>query len=180
MESYWEVVEPLFSIIDYGNGPEAFAKSATALTHSSVILFSADMCLAEVHNGGFLQLFWNNTGMLVPEGIEGFTTIGMPLMAAILQRAALPLGTHFPRDREDRWEALLGASAFSKPELMKMFKKLEKNPDETRDFYMVFAEATRNLPFDKLEKQFLETAKTENGGFQEAATLFAKAPHLLQ
>ena len=48
MESYWEVVEPLFSIIDYGNGPEAFAKSVTALPHSSVILFSAHMCLAKL------------------------------------------------------------------------------------------------------------------------------------
>jgi len=80
MESYWEVVEPLFEVIDYGGTPEAFASSLASLSRSAVVLFSAHMCLAEVHNGGFLQLFWNTTGVLVPEGIEGFTEIGMPTL----------------------------------------------------------------------------------------------------
>lgn len=101
-------------------------------------------------------------------------------MAAILREAALPLGSPYPRNREERWEALLGASAIAKRELMKRFKKIEKDPDNTRAFYAVFVEAAENLRFGKLEKQFLETAGQENGGFQEAANRFARAPHLLQ
>ena len=71
MESYWEVIEPLFKTVEYGDTPEVFARSIAPLPYSAVILFSAHLCLAEVHNGGFLQLFWNTTGVLVPEGIEG-------------------------------------------------------------------------------------------------------------
>ena len=178
MDSYWEVIEPLFTVITLDKGPDAFSKSASSIPRSSLLLFTAHMCVAEVHNGGVLQLFWNNAGIMVPEGIEGFQTMGMPLLAEILRDAARALGDPYPRDREDRWEALLAASERTKPELMRMFKKLD--PDETRGFYKVFVEATRNLGFDELDKQFWQTARTENGGFQEAATRFANAPHLLQ
>jgi hypothetical protein len=80
------------------------------------------MALAEVHNGGFLQLFWNNTGVLVPEAIEGLLAIGMLKMASILREAALPLGTPYPRDRDDRWDALLVASNRDSDELEQMFE----------------------------------------------------------
>ena len=96
MESYWEVVEPLFSVINFGDGPEAFSRSAGVVPRSSMLLFAAHMCLAEVYNGGFLQLFWNNTGVLLPDGIDGLSAIGMPLMAGILRDAA-PLESPSPK-----------------------------------------------------------------------------------
>jgi hypothetical protein len=179
MESYWEIVEPLFSIIDFGSGPEAFRESIGSIPHSSVILFSAHMCLAEVHNGGFLQLFWNNAGIFVPEGIEGFATIGLPGMAALLQDAARPLGSPYPRDREERWDAMLSASGLKEPELLEVFTAHRNDSDEAKGLYIAFAEATRNLPFNELEKKFWDLAETENGGFQEAATRFAQGHHLL-
>jgi len=178
VETYWELVEPLFSVINFGGGPETFTQSVASIPRPSLLLFAAHMCVAEVHNGGLLQLLWNNTGVMVPEGIEGFVTMGMPLLAEILRDALRPLGTPYPRDREDRWEALLAASEHSKGEMMRMFKKLD--PDDTRGFYAVFVDATRNLGFGELNRQFWETVKTENGGFQEAATRYARNPHLVQ
>ena len=167
MESYWEVIEPLFKTVEYGDTPEAFARSIASLPYSSVILFCAHMCLAEVHNGGFFQLFWNTTGVLVPEGIEGFSTIGMPKMVALILEAASPLGSRYPRDRNNRWDALLAASGNNPRELKRIFKKQE-------NLYLAFQEAVGKLPFDALNKQFLSCAEAENGGFQLAATRFAK------
>jgi hypothetical protein len=88
-----------------------------------------------MHNGGLLQLFWNGTGVLVPEGIEGINTIGMPRTASFLQRAADALGSPFPRERDDRWDALLAASGRSTRELKRIFKQEE-------NLYMAFAKAT--------------------------------------
>ena len=173
MQSYWEVIEPLFKMIDTGNDSESFSASILSLSRSSVLLFSAHMALAEVHNGGFLQLFWDETGVLVPEAIEGFTAIGMPTMAAMLQEAAQPLGNQYPRNRDDRWDALLMASGKSSRELKQIFKKAE-------NLYLAFLEASTNLLFDELDKKFWECAKTENGGFQDAATRYAQAPFLIQ
>jgi Domain of unknown function (DUF4375) len=171
--SYWELVKPLFSTIDYGNSPAEFAASITAAPRPCVLLFAAHMCLAETHNGGFLQLFWNTTGMLVPEGAEGFRGMGMPKTATLLEQAALPLGTPYPRDRDQRWDALPVASSRKSRDLKQIFKKAE-------NFYLGFVEATATLGFDALDKRFWETARTENGGFQDAATRYAQSVHLVQ
>jgi hypothetical protein len=173
MVSYWEVIEPLFQTVDYGDSPEVFARSIAPLPYSSVILFSAHMCLAEIHNGGFLQLFWNTTGVLVPEGIEGFSAIGMPTMATLIEEAARPLGFPYPRDRNERWDAILMASGYSSRELKRIFKKQE-------NLYLAFQEAVTKLPFDALDKQFWSCAKTENGGFQLAATRYARNTRFVQ
>jgi hypothetical protein len=167
MKSYWEVAKPLFDQIDYGNDGQVFLKSCASIPRSSVLLFSAHMALAEVHNGGFLQLFWNNTGVLVPEAIEGFLAIGMPKLASILSEASLPLGTPYPRNRDDRWDALLVASKRDCDELEQMFEQAE-------NLYLGFVAATSALDFEKLDTIFWETADTENGGFQEAATRYAQ------
>jgi hypothetical protein len=172
MRSYWQLVKPLFSTIDFGNGPEKFAASINEVSRSGVLLFAAHMCLAEVHNGGFLQLFWNSTGVLVPEGVAGFIAIGMPKMAGIIGEAALPLGSPYPRDRDERWDALLASSGRKSKDLKQIFKRNE-------NFYLAFVEATATLPFDSLNKQFWEAAKTENGGFQDAATRFAQSAYLV-
>jgi hypothetical protein len=173
MESYWEVIVPLFNMIDTGKDYQALVDSISSLPRTSVLLFSAHMALAEVHNGGFLQLFWNTTGILVPEAIEGFTTIGMPTMAAILHEAAQPLGNPYPRDRDERWDALLVASGKCVEELEQIFKKVE-------NLYLGFEEATMTLSFDTLNHRFWETAKIENGGFQIAATRYAQNLYLIQ
>jgi len=65
------------------------------------LLYAAHFCLSEVHNGGFLQLFWNSTGVLVPEAIEGYQALGMPKLAATFASAAGVLGSAYPRDREE-------------------------------------------------------------------------------
>jgi hypothetical protein len=131
------------------------------------------MSLSEVHNGGFLQLFWNNTGVLVPEAIEGFNTIGMMRTAALLTKAALLLGSPYPRERDDRWDALLGASGRASEELEEIFEKTDNS-------YLAFVEATNTLPFDSLNEEFWDSATSDNGGFQDAATQYARLVRVVQ
>ena len=169
-KSYWELIQPLFSIIEMGKGPREFAESIAEVPRPGVLLFAAHISLAEVHNGGFLQLFWNCAGVLVPEAEVGYRVIGMPKMAAIVAKAALPLGSPYPRDRDDRWDALLVASGRKPKELKQIFKKHES-------LYLAFVDATSTLGLDALDSQFWETAKTENGGFQDAATRYAQGVH---
>jgi Domain of unknown function (DUF4375) len=171
--SYWSMIEPLFSAIDTGNGAERFASTSAQEPRSAVLLFAAHMTLAEVHNGGLLQLFWNETGVLVPEAIEGFKVIEMGRTAAILTRAALLLGSAYPRDRNDRWDALLVASSLESQELEVIFAR-EKN------LYLAFAEATESLALETLGDEFWESAKTDNGGFQHAATRYAQLMRVVQ
>jgi hypothetical protein len=168
VSSYFELIEPLFKALTLDKGTEAFHESLSKQPESRVNLFAAHMCLAEVHNGGFLQFLWNSTGILLPEAVLGFTAIEMPTIAALVLSAAQPLGSPYPRDRDERWDALLVASGHSPKELKRIFKNAE-------NLYPGFEEATRTLHFDLLDQQFWNAAKTENGGFQEAATRYAQS-----
>lgn len=173
ISSYWDVLEPHFKAINIYEGSVELATSISGIPRHVVLLYAAHMCQSEIHNGGFLQLFWNSTGIIVPEAIEAYRTIGMPTLASLLEQASLPLGSPYPLDRDGRWDALLVASGQSEQALELIFK----NED---NLYLAFAKATSNLLLDEFDKRFWDAAKTENGGFQAAATRYAQNPFLLQ
>jgi hypothetical protein len=171
--SYWDVLEPQFKAINIYKNAETLAASIADIPRYIVLLYAAHMCQSEVHNGGFLQLFWNSTGIIVPDAIEAYKTIGMPILASLLEQAVQPLGLPYPLDRDDRWDALLRASGLDEAELEAIFKT-------TDNFYIGFVKATKNLPFDDLDREFWDAVKTESGGFETAATRYAQNPFLLQ
>jgi hypothetical protein len=173
IESYWDLLGPHFEEINIYKDQATLTASIAEVPRHIVLLYAAHMCQSEVHNGGFLQLFWNSTGIIVPFGIEAYKTIGMPTLASLLEQAAQPLGSPYPLDRDERWDALVQASTLSEADLESLFKT------ET-NLYVAFVKATENLPFDNLDRQFWDAAKTENGGFETAATRYAQGPFLLQ
>jgi hypothetical protein len=167
IQSYWEVLEPYFENIDIYDGPEQFLTSVSDVPRLAVLLYAAHMTSSEVHNGGFLQLFWNNTGVIVPDAIEAFHAMEMPTLATLTAEAALLLGAQYPLDRNDRWDALLVESGRSEDALKKIF-------EEQSNLYLAFQEATIDLPLDRLNREFWKQVKIENGGLQVAATRYAQ------
>jgi Domain of unknown function (DUF4375) len=167
INSYWDLLEPEFEKVNIYEGPDVYFASCNAVSPLIVHLYATHMCASEVHNGGFLQLFWNNTGIAVPEAIEGYALFGMTKLSASLDSAARLLGTTYPRDRDERWDALLVASGLDAEQLESIFKKHD-------DLYHCFTEATQPLNFDSLEREFWKLAEEENGGYGVAATLYAQ------
>jgi hypothetical protein len=82
IHSYWDYIEPYWDVFDIYNGHQGFESSIHNAPRPVVLLYAAHFCQSEVHNGGFLQFFWNNTGVLAPEAIEGYGVIGMPTLAS--------------------------------------------------------------------------------------------------
>jgi hypothetical protein len=179
IRSYWDAVEPYYKSINIYGNPAEFATSTAEIPRYVVLLYAAHMCQSEVFNGGFLQLFWNSTGILVPEAIESFKHIGMPELASLVNEAAALVGNPYPREREERWDALLAATGRNEMEMEQIFDKYAAL-GKPESLYQAFAEATKDLPLDALDRRFWETVKTENSGFEDAATRFAQAPFLIQ
>jgi hypothetical protein len=94
----------------------------------------------------------------------------MPAMALLLETVASKLGNPFPRDRNDRWDALLVESGRSTRDLKRIFKQQKHQ-------YLAFLEATQPLGYDALNEQVWGLANTENRGFQETATHYARRFH---
>ena len=166
--SYWELLKPEFERINIYEGLEKFSASCDAVWRPIVLLYSTHMCASEVHNGGFLQLFWNNTGIAVPDAIEGYKVIGMPNLATLVAKTARLLGPDYPLDRDERWDALLVASGCNSEELEAIFQKYD-------NLYQCFAHATESLNFDSLDRQSWQLAAEESGGYDVAATSYAQS-----
>jgi hypothetical protein len=167
---YWELIEPLFESVQLEDSA-SFFRSIKDVNRPPLLMFAAHFCLSELHNGGLLQFFWNSTGIIAPEAVEGFEAMGMPQLASIVSKAASLLGTPYPREREDRWDALLAASGRTEEELQIIF-------EQNTNFYLGFNEATRNLNFDFLSDQAMKFAQSENGDFGNAATQYASSLNL--
>jgi hypothetical protein len=165
IESYWDVLEPYWSRLSIDN-PEAFLASAAAAPRAVVMLYAAHFSQSEICNGGFLQFFWNSTGVLAPEACESFPAMGMPQLGAVVHFAVSRLGMPYPRRREDRWDALLVQSGRSSEELEEIFQAQDQ-------LYLAFQEATRPLDFESLDKLFFQLIREESGGFEAVATRYA-------
>ena len=106
MSDYWSAVEPVWDAINIYEGPEIFLQTFSATPIVARLMFAAHFCQSEVCNGGFKQFFWNSTGVLAPEAVEGFRAIGQLDSAALVESAMDQIGTPYPRDREMRQERL--------------------------------------------------------------------------
>lgn len=102
MRDYWDVVGALWDVIDFYEGPEVFLKTYNSVPRGSGLIFAAHYCQWDVCSGGFEQFFWNPTGVLAPEAVEGFREIGLPQAAAVTEAAMELLGPSYPRDRGKR------------------------------------------------------------------------------
>src|ERR1700737_1628529 len=95
-------IDAAWEQIDIYNGAEAFLKSYSDVEQPAGKLYAAHFAQSEICNGGFKQLFWNSTGVLSPEAVQGFQLIGMPRTAELLVAAMRTLGNPYPRDRKER------------------------------------------------------------------------------
>ena len=144
---YWVLVEPIWDTVSIYDGPETFLQQYAASPEASQVLFAAHWCQSEINNGGFEQFFSNSTGVLAPEGVAAFRTIGMPQTATTIEKAMSVFGPTYPRDRDEREDAL--------------------------EACWDAAEDPETGPFGNLDEVFFKLVESENGGFRVAADTYA-------
>ena len=105
---YWIMVEPVWTTINVYEGPEIFRTTFDSAPHRAALLFAAHFAQSEICNGGFHQFFWNSTGVLAPEAIDGMKAIGCCSLASVIETAMNQLVVPYIRERPRR-QALLEA-----------------------------------------------------------------------
>ena len=151
-EDYWEHVAPFWDSVNIHDGAKTFLRHFTEMPEHSAHLYVLHWCASEICNGGFDQFFFNSTGVLAPEAVAAFRAVGMPQTAAIIAEAVASLGTPYPREREERQDALSVLEALT--------------PDDG-------GEDDWQSPFDSLDDRFYDLMSSENGGLEEAAQRYA-------
>jgi hypothetical protein len=110
IEPYWDKLNIYDDTITYLNDLEMLP---FPVRH----LLTVWRCDCEICNGGLNQLFFNSTGILAPEAVEGFRAIGLDECSCCIDSAMRQFGELYPRDREARMLllAVLNAPARSEP-----------------------------------------------------------------
>ena len=86
-DAYLEALEPYWDRISIDDGSETFLSQFAEAPRFIRTIFAAHWCQAEVCNGGFHQFFKNSSGVLAPEAVEAFRSLGMPLVAQVVANA---------------------------------------------------------------------------------------------
>lgn len=108
---YRAAIGPLQHWIEFpGDSPYRFGRLWKKAAEAQALLYAADLCVFEVCNGGFTQLFFNTTGMLAPEASRAFAMLQLPEVAQLVDAALAMFGDPYPRktaERHPRLEKLM-------------------------------------------------------------------------
>ena len=110
-EPYLLVVDPHWKRVSIYDGAAIFLREYERTPVAPRRLLAGHWCQSEVCNGGFLQFFFNTTGVLAPEAADAYEALGLAGLASCVRRAMATLGPDYPRERHRRIEALEGRPA---------------------------------------------------------------------
>jgi hypothetical protein len=185
LKDYWDIVKPLKQTVRIYEQPDSFLKKFRATPEVGQVLLASFWCQSEVCDGGFLQLFFNSSGVLVPESVIAFEKLGMPCVAQLVAEALLLFGEPYPRSRLDRqkqlaehWDRKPGIPPYPYARY-----ELDGGQVSTQVSAMeIYFEQDRLMfehgPFAHLDKKFFEQIDEENGGFEQCANAYATSSSL--
>jgi hypothetical protein len=164
-DSYWNAIDPIWDVVNFYDGEETYFASIATLDRSLVLLYAAHFAYSEIDNGGFQQFYWNSTGTIGPETVEGYRLIGMPELAALVERASALLESPYPRDRQLRQRVIFRVSGCGELD--------SKSTDNLGKLYEVSDKDDAPIDWNALNEDFYQLAEIENGGFIAAANRYA-------
>jgi len=100
------IIQPVWSYADIYGSLEDYESSLARFSGPQRLVFAIHWYASEVNNGGHDQFFFNSTGIVWPDALEGFKEIGSEKAYAILFEATSRFGVKPSRDRELRMEQL--------------------------------------------------------------------------
>ena len=106
IRNLWPFSDGPSEAVSIYEGPEEFLQDFGQVSRARQIAFAAFWFQAEVLNGGLVQFFSNDTGVLAPEAAVACREVGLPNLASHLEQSMAWFGQPYPRDRSAREHAL--------------------------------------------------------------------------
>jgi len=97
-----DAVADVWDLVSIYDGGDRFLADLAAIPEAKRHLLVALWCDREIVNGGFLQLFWNSTGVLVPEAPAAYRALGLDDAATLFETVLGHFARPYPRDRGPR------------------------------------------------------------------------------
>ncbi|RRC91202.1 DUF4375 domain-containing protein [Erysipelotrichaceae bacterium OH741_COT-311] len=142
LEDYWDIIDPMLQIINIYDSYEDYIRSAESFTLEQRYLLALHWYFAEVNNGGHHQFFYNSTGIVWEDVLNGFKHFKMPEFAANFQKVIDYCGGSISLDREERWNMLESLENKNEEEFFKIL-------DEADDFIYKYEGEENELNYIK-------------------------------
>ena len=127
IDDYWDIIDPMCWTINICHSYEDYIKSAKTFTLEQRYLFAITYYYGEVNNGGHHQFFYNSTGIVWEDVLNGFKHFGMNKFADNFQKVINYCAGTISFDRQDRWRMLERLEEENEEEFFKIL-------DEADDF----------------------------------------------
>ena len=98
----WDIIQPLWYNVSIYDGIDVYNKDLEHFTDGQRKIFALNWYASEVSNGGHDQFFFNSTGIVWKDAIEGMHMIGAEKIAENFQKAIDMFGGEVPFDRQER------------------------------------------------------------------------------
>ncbi|RRD93609.1 DUF4375 domain-containing protein [Clostridiales bacterium COT073_COT-073] len=106
IEDSWEIIEPVYNTVNIYDSYEEYLESAKTFTLEQRYLLAITWYFMEVNNGGHHQFFFNSTGIVWEDAINGFQLFDMKEYANNFMKVIDYFGGNIPFDRKERWDLL--------------------------------------------------------------------------
>ena len=106
IEESWDICDPMFNMINGCEGYDKYLKTSERFTLEQRYLCAIHWYFGEVINGGHHQFFYNSTGIVWEDVLNGFKHFEMPEFAANFQKVIDYCGGRISFAREERWDML--------------------------------------------------------------------------
>ena len=102
----YEIIEPLWWSVSIYDGEDKYNADLSEFSIEQRYIFAITWYIAEVNNGGHDQLYFNSTGIVTEDALNGFKELGLTVNYNILKESFDLMEGLPSKDREKRQEQL--------------------------------------------------------------------------
>lgn len=96
------VIDPVWCTGNIYDGPARYKKSLELFSKPQIFVFAALWYISEINNGGHDQFYFNSTGVVWRDAVDGFNAFGINEVSKIIVESADRLGGNPSLDRDRR------------------------------------------------------------------------------
>ncbi len=102
----FKIIDPVWWTATIYDGEQKYVESLTSFSREQCLLHAVYWYRAEVNNGGHDQFYFNSTGIVWKNALEGFKELGVGEVVSIIEESASRLGGNPSLDRAKRQQQL--------------------------------------------------------------------------
>ena len=149
----FQVIEPLWFSVNIYDGEDKYLNDLKQFSIPQKYVFAIYWYRTEVNNGGHDQFYFNSTGIVWKDALDGFGEIGLEGFQSVLKESIKRMGGNPSMDRDERQEQLLDKMQADFEDLDTKYYQLEQESNLDLALLEYINQNRESFYFDGLVKK---------------------------